>query len=165
MAAVTFAEELKADVIKTVSAAIAEQVAEDLGVPKEYVGAEMTKKSGARRLLSVVYDVEITITIPAAKVEDIAKKNNEIAQLSNAANSETMADSFASSLGSLPALTKANGGVDVIMSVEVKVAHVPKSLETLVKEASPDPDPSSAATTAASAAAVVYASLALTFNV
>ncbi len=168
-AKVTFAEELEDGVIEEVSVAIAEKVADEVGVPEEYVKAVMTKaKSRARRLLSVMYDVEITISIPATEVADLAKDNEEIAQLSNKDNSDAMAKNFASSLGSLPALTKANDGVEVEVAVEVEVGNVPGSLAEIVKKA-PKPDvvadSSSAETTMASAAAVVCASLALTFNV
>ncbi len=128
------------DAIVYVSGAIAEKVAEDVGVPKDYVKVVMTKAaSRARRLLNVIYDVKITISIPATEVDgEIA-----IAQLSNPANSGTMADYFASSLGSMPELTLANGGVEVKVSVELKVLNVPESLKKFVKDApTPKPPPS-----------------------
>lgn len=133
-AEVAFAEELADDVIAEVSGAIEEKIANDLSVPDDYVDAVMTKAaSRARRLLNivydVVYDVEITISIPAAKVAEIAGGNKKIAEVSNPANSDTMADSFASSLGSIAELKRANGGVEVTVSVEVEVLNVPESLE------------------------------------
>jgi hypothetical protein len=168
-AEVTFAEELKADVIEEVSAAIANEVAQELGVSENYVEAVMIiAKTGVRHLLSVAYDVEITISIPAEEVAGMAADNDAIIQLSNKDNSDIMAKNFASTLGALPALTEANGGVEVDVAVVVEVGNVPGSLTDIVKKAPPpklEDDPSSAETTMASAAAVVCASLALTFNV
>jgi hypothetical protein len=128
---IAFAEELADEIIAEVSGAIEERVANDLSVPEDYVKAAMTKAaSGARRLLNVVYDVEIAISIPAAEVAEIAEEQNEIAQLISPANNGTMANSstlaifFASSLGSMLELTQANGGEEVtVLSVEVEVPN------------------------------------------
>ncbi len=121
-AKIAFAEELADDIITEVSSAIQENVANYLRIPEDYVKAVMTKAaSRARRLVNVVYDVGIAISIPAAEVAEIAEQNNEIAQSINS-NSGPMANSFASSLGSMPELTQANGGVEVtVSSVEVEI--------------------------------------------
>lgn len=168
-ATVTFAEDLDEEAIETVTGAIEMSVAGDLDIPDRYVDAEMTKaKSRARRLLEVEYGVEITITIPAKDVAEAGDKNKEVLKLSNPANSDAMAANFASSLSSIPAITEANGGVEVEMMIEIEVSNVPESLQEAIKEMPtlpPPSDPSSAETTMASAAAVVCASFALTFNV
>jgi len=168
-AEVTFAEELDDKAIDEVTGAIKGSVADDLGIPEDFVEAVMTKaKSRARRLLNVVYSVEITITIPAKEVAEAGEDAKEVLKLSNPANSDAMAANFESSLGSIPALTEANGGAEVTVSIEVEVSNVPKSLQKAIDDVPtlpPPSDPSSAETTMASAAAVVCASFALTFNV
>jgi hypothetical protein len=94
--------------------AYAVNVAYDLDVPKDYVKAVMTKAaSGVRRLLNFVYNVEITVSIPATEVAEIADKNDGIKQLSDPTNSGTVEDTFASALSSIPEFTSANGGVEV----------------------------------------------------
>jgi hypothetical protein len=122
-AKIAFAEELANDIVADVSGAIEEKVANDLSIPEDHVKAVMTKAaSRARHLLNVVYDVDIAISIPVAKVAEIAEENNKIAQLIDPAKNGTMANSFASLLGSMSELTQANGGLEVtVSSVEVEV--------------------------------------------
>ncbi len=79
-AKVAFATELTSDVIASVSGAMADKVADDLEVPKDYVKAVMTKAaSGVRRLLDIEYIAEITISIPVTDLAETADENDGIA--------------------------------------------------------------------------------------
>ncbi len=129
-----FAVELTAAAKATVEDASANNIADGLGVPKEYVYSEMILKARrllngkARRLLIVNYELVITVTIPAAVLADIAEENETVLDLSNPTTGGTVGNMFASSLGSMPELTDANGGVAVTVSVEVQLLNVPGSL-------------------------------------
>jgi hypothetical protein len=123
---VTVATKLTDDAIADASVAIAENVADNLNIPKGYVKAVMNKTaSSTRHLLNVVYDIEITISIPATESAKILDENNNIKQLSNPANSGTAANDFKGWLGTTTQLMAANNNADVEVSVEVKVVHVP----------------------------------------
>ncbi len=110
---------------------VVETFVADFSIPQQYVNCYLTKAaSRARHLLNYNYDLTMLVEIPAADVPDIANEN--MLQLINPTNNGKNADNFASSLGTMPELKKANGGFDVTVSADVQVHYVPKSVENLM---------------------------------
>jgi hypothetical protein len=119
--AVTFENKLDEEQINEVSDAMGETVADDLGISKKFVKADMTEKDARRHLLAITYEVVIIVSIPGAEAAKIVAENPKMAELSDPRKIAAVSTSFEKSLGDIPELKAANGGNAVTVAVKVEL--------------------------------------------
>jgi len=110
----TFNDVLSEDAISSVSKAIQDELADSGGFSSDYVSVSLELKSSEtrRRLLSFVYDTDITITFPALGPDDGA-----VTEYIQVLISSEGASTLTASIVSIPELAEANGGEEVLATV------------------------------------------------